>query len=105
MPHFSASSTVNVKYRPEILVHGLSVVYVVLGDNIGLHCNYKANPAVTAKVTWYRNGKVLKHKNIDVRNITQDGAEISINNGKFSHPFNHMIHKGYFIVSLHCILA
>ena len=84
MPHFSASSTVNVKYRPEILIHGLSVVYVVLGDNISLHCNYKANPAVTAKVTWYRNGKILNYQNIDVRNLTQDGADISINNGMCS---------------------
>ena len=82
MPHFSASSTVNVKYRPEILIHGLSVVYVVMGDNISLHCSYKANPAVSAKVTWYRNGNTLDYQIMDVRNVTQDGAEIIIKKGE-----------------------
>ena len=84
MPHFSASSTVNVKYQPEILVHGLSVVYVVLGDNIDLHCNYKANPAISAMVTWYRNGNLLNYEKMEVHNVTQDGAEISIKNGEYS---------------------
>ena len=84
MPHFSASSTVNVKYQPEILVPGLSVVYVVLGNNIDLHCSYKANPVVSAMVTWYRNGNLLDYEKMEVHNKTQDGAEISIINGEYS---------------------
>ena len=73
-----------MKYRPEVLIPGLSVVYVVMGDKIDLHCNFKANPAVSAKVTWYRNGESLDVESLQITKVTQDGAEISIDNGKIS---------------------
>ena len=84
MDHLVASSTVNVKYRPEIVVRGLDIVYIILGDDFALNCSYKANPAVTAKVLWYKNGDLLDYREVKMRNLTADGSVIRIIQGKTS---------------------
>ena len=76
MPHLSASSTVNVKYKPEITIEGLDIVYIVTGDNFVLNCSYQANPSVSARVIWYKNGNLLDLSTL--KNITSDGAVIKI---------------------------
>ena len=87
MDHLAASSTVNVKYKPEIVVRGLDIVYIVLGDDFALNCSYNANPSVTAKVVWYKNGKRLDYKQVKMRNLTMDGSVIKMISGKiFSRP-------------------
>ena len=82
MDHLAASSTVNVKYKPEIVVRGLDIVYIVLGDDFALNCSYNANPSVSAAVIWYKNGKRLDYKEVKMRNLTMDGSVIRILSGK-----------------------
>ena len=82
MDPLAASSTVNVKYKPEIVVMGLDIVYIVLGDDFVLNCSYKANPTVTAQVLWYKNGKLLDYKKVKMRNLTMDGSVIEIVRGE-----------------------
>ena len=60
---------------------GLDIVYIVLGDDFVLNCSYKANPAVTAQVLWYKNGKLLDYKKVKMRNLTMDGSVIEIVRG------------------------
>ena len=84
MDHLAASSTVNVKYKPEILVRGLDIVYIVLGDDFVLNCSYSANPAVSARVVWYKNGKRLDYKEVKMRNLTLDGSVIKLISGPMS---------------------
>lgn len=81
MPHLSASSTVNVKYKPEITIKGLDIVYIVTGDGFVLNCSYQANPSVSARVIWYKNGNILDLSTL--KNITSDGAVIKILKGSF----------------------
>ena len=84
MDPLAASSTVNVKYKPEIVVMGLDIVYIVLGEDFVLNCSYTANPAVTAQVLWYKNGKMLDYKKVKMRNLTLDGSVIELTRGKAS---------------------
>ena len=79
MLHLAKSSTVSVRFPPEISNGNLSVLYVVswpllqkqskakdewslyqvLSDNISLHCNYIANPSTAAKTLWFRYSLVI----------------------------------------------
>ena len=84
MDPLAASSTVNVRYKPEIVVKGLDIVYIVLGDDFVLNCSYSANPAVSARVVWYKNGKRLDYKEVKMRNLTLDGSVIKLISGGMS---------------------
>ena len=77
MDPLAASSTVNVRYKPEIVVKGLDIVYIVLGEDFVLNCSYSANPTVTAQVLWYKNGKML-----DYRKVMPYGSVIEITGGE-----------------------
>ena len=82
MDPLPASSTVNVRYKPEIVVKGLDIVYIVLGEDFVLNCSYSANPTVTAQVLWYKNGKMLDYRKVKMRNLTLDGSVIEITRGE-----------------------
>ena len=79
MPHLSASDTVNVKYKPEITVIGYDYVNIITGTDFVLNCSYQANPSVSARVIWYRDGKHLDLSQLE--NVTSDGAVIKMLKG------------------------
>ena len=56
-------------------------MYIVMGDDFVLNCSYRANPAITAQVIWYKNGNILDFQNTQQRNLTSDGAVIKILTG------------------------
>ena len=75
-------------------------MYIVMGDDFALNCSYRANPAVSARVVWYKNGRQvscdwrraghvttvltshwsrqLEFREIAATNVTSDGAVIRL---------------------------
>ena len=52
-----------------------------MGEDFVLNCSYRANPAVTASVIWYKNGNVLDFQNTPQKNLTSDGSVIKLLKG------------------------
>ena len=52
-----------------------------MGDDFVLNCSYRANPAISAQVIWYKNGNILDFQDTQQKNLTSDGAVIKILTG------------------------
>ena len=52
-----------------------------MGEDFVLNCSYRANPAVSARVFWYKNGNTLDFDKTPQHNLTSDGAVIKILKG------------------------
>ena len=61
--HLKQTTTINVKFKPEIIkVNGSTeIIHAVEGEPLALTCNFKANPMVGANIKWYKNGHLLEN--------------------------------------------
>lgn len=60
--HLAQTTTINVKFKPEILKPNgtTQIIHAVEGEPLTLTCNFKANPMVGANIKWYKNGHLLE---------------------------------------------
>ena len=61
--HLVQSTTINVKFKPEVLLspNKSRIIHAVEGEPLAVTCNFKANPMVGANIKWFKNGHLLEN--------------------------------------------